>query len=172
ETVGAGETVDKVVYAVPGVPHEMRDMIERAVLPDLRKRAGEESVIGSRVIVTWGESESGLNERLDDIVAELDRADGPTLAFLASGWNGLKIRLTARAENDEAVRAVRGTWEQRIVERLGPIVFGYDDDTMESVVVDLLRERELSIGLAESVTGGLVGARLTSVPGAGDVFLG
>ncbi|HSP27662.1 MAG TPA: competence/damage-inducible protein A, partial [Ilumatobacteraceae bacterium] len=55
--------VDKVVYAVPGVPHEMYDMMHRAVLPDLRRRSGEDSVIRSRVLRTWGESESGLNER-------------------------------------------------------------------------------------------------------------
>ena len=64
---------DKVVYAVPGVPHEMRDMLERAVLPDLRARNPEPGVIASRVLRTWGESESGLNERLDDVVARLDR---------------------------------------------------------------------------------------------------
>ena len=63
---------DKVVYAVPGVPHEMRDMLERAVLPDLRARGGEPGVIASRVLHTWGESESGLNERLDGVIARLD----------------------------------------------------------------------------------------------------
>ncbi|HEX9969662.1 MAG TPA: molybdopterin-binding protein, partial [Acidimicrobiales bacterium] len=55
---------EKVVYAVPGVPHEMKEMLERAVLPDLRARAGDASVIVSRTLRTWGESESGLNERL------------------------------------------------------------------------------------------------------------
>ena len=64
---------DKVVYAVPGVPHEMHDMLERAVLPDLRARAGESSVIASRVLQTWGESESGLNERLDGMIAASTR---------------------------------------------------------------------------------------------------
>ncbi|MET0579223.1 MAG: competence/damage-inducible protein A, partial [Ilumatobacteraceae bacterium] len=59
----------KVVYAVPGVPHEMRDMLERAVLPDLRARGGEPGVIASRVLKTWGESESGLNARLDDVIS-------------------------------------------------------------------------------------------------------
>ena len=88
--------VEKVVYAVPGVPHEMKDMVERAILPDLHDRSGEEAVIASRVIRTWGESESGLNERLDDLIGELERPDTPTLAFLASGWEGLKVRLTAK----------------------------------------------------------------------------
>ncbi len=89
--------VDKVVYAVPGVPHEMYDMMQRAILPDLRRRSGEDSVIASRVLRTWGESESGLNERLDDVIEQLEGPDTPTLAFLASGWEGLKVRLTAKA---------------------------------------------------------------------------
>ena len=77
---------DKVIYAVPGVPHEMHEMFERAILPDLLRRAGEASVIVSRTLRTWGESESGLNERLHDVIARLDVAGNPTLAFLASGW--------------------------------------------------------------------------------------
>ncbi len=89
--------VDKVLFAVPGVPHEMEEMFERAILPELLRRSGDPSVIVSRVLRTWGESESGLNERLDGIIAELDEPGGPTLAFLASGWEGLKVRLTAKA---------------------------------------------------------------------------
>jgi nicotinamide-nucleotide amidase len=162
----------KVVYAVPGVPHELREMLERAVLPDLRSRAGSAAVIVSRTIVTWGESESGLNERLDDIVAELNEPGGPTLAFLASGWNGLKVRLTVRSDSAAEAQALLAALERRVVDRLGPIVFGYDDDTMESVVVDLLRASGRTLATAESVTGGLVGGRLTDVPGASDVFRG
>src|SRR5580700_9849907 len=92
---------NKVMYAVPGVPHEMQDMFERAILPDLRRRmaeAGEVAVIKSRVIRTWGASESGLAEALDERVAELDHreaTDGSklTIAFLASGIEGIKVRL-------------------------------------------------------------------------------
>ena len=84
---------DKVVYAVPGVPHEMRDMLDRAVLPDLRTRSGELGVIASRVLRTWGESESGLNERLDEVIARLDVDGDPTIAFLARGWEGLEVRV-------------------------------------------------------------------------------
>lgn len=163
---------DKVMYLVPGVPHEMQDMLERAVLPDLRRRMGEVSTIASRTLRTWGESESGLNERLDDLIAELDREGNPTLAFLASGWEGLKVRLTAKGPDRVTVDALLARYEERIRAELGPIVFGFDADTMESVVLQLLRERGLSLGLAESVTGGLVGARITSVAGASDVFRG
>ena len=93
-------------YLVPGVPHEMKEMLERAVLPDLRRRSGDPSVIVSRVLKTWGDSESGLDERLRPIIARLDEAGNPTLAFLASGWDGLKVRLTARAPTAQGAAAL------------------------------------------------------------------
>ncbi len=161
-----------VVYAVPGVPHEMRDMMQRAIVPDLVRRSGSVDTIVSRVLRTWGESESGLNERLDDVIAELESPGTPTLAFLASGWEGLKVRLTAKAGSAAECASQLDEWEARIRLELGDLVFGVGDDTMESVVLDLCRQRGLSLGLAESVTGGLVGARLTGVPGASDVLLG
>ena len=163
---------DKVVYAVPGVPHEMREMLERAVLPDLRARNPEPGVIASRVLRTWGESESGLNERLDDVVARLDRAGDPTLAFLARGWNGLEVRLTTRQPDEQAAAGVLDEWAAEVRGRLGSLVFGADDESMESVVLDLLRTQGLTLGIAESVTGGLVAARLTEISGASDVLRG
>ncbi len=164
--------VDKVIYAVPGVPHEMRDMVQRAIIPDLLERSGETAAIVSLVLRTWGESESGLNERLDSIIAELETPDTPTLAFLASGWNGLKVRLTAKAETIEACRVQLDHWEARVRSEIGELVFGTDDDTMESVVLDVCRRRGLTLAVAESVTGGLVGGRLTDIPGSSDVFRG
>lgn len=164
--------VEKVLYAVPGVPHEMQEMMERAILPDLHARSGELAVIASRTLRTWGESESGLNERLDPIIAELEAVGNPTLAFLASGWEGLKVRLTAKAPSRAEVDILLDRWVARVEEIVGEHVFGYDDDTMESVVLQMLRERGLSLALAESVTGGLVTARLTGIAGASDVLRG
>ena len=167
--------VDKVMFAVPGVPHEMQEMFERAILPELLRRGGDPAVIVSRVLRTWGESESGLNERLDGVITELDVPDepgGPTLAFLASGWEGLKVRLTAKAATIAAAAVQLDELEKRIRSELGELVFGLDDETMESVVLDAMRWRGLTLGLAESVTGGLVSARLTGIPGASDVLRG
>jgi len=163
---------DKVVYAVPGVPHEMRDMLERAVLPDLRARSGEPGIIASRRVKTWGESESGLNERLDAVIARLDAEGDPTLAFLARGWEGLEVRLTTRKPDVAAATAVLDQWEAELRSVLGSLVFGVDDQSMESVVIDALRSQGLTLALAESVTGGLVAARLTAVAGASDVLRG
>jgi len=164
--------VGKVVYAVPGVPHEMKEMMERAILPDLHERDGTAAAIVSRTLRTWGESESGLNERLQPVIDELDAVGNPTLAFLASGWEGIKVRLTAKGTNNAEATATILPWEERIRSIVGDQVFGVDDDTMESVVLDLLRARGWSLGLAESVTGGLVAGRITNVAGASEVFRG
>jgi nicotinamide-nucleotide amidase len=163
---------DRVVYAVPGVPHEMKEMIGRAVLPDLHRRSGVDEVILSRTLRTWGESESGLNERLDGIIAELDIAGNPTLAFLASGWEGLKVRLTVKASDEAAASSQLDLWEQRLRSVLGDLVFGIDDETMETAVLDALGRCGWTLGVAESVTGGLVGGRLTAVPGSSRSFRG
>lgn len=163
---------DKVIYAVPGVPYELHEMFERAILPDLLARSGEQRKIASRVLRTWGESESGLNERLQPIIDELDKVGNPTLAFLASGWEGIKVRLTARGADTAEVTTVLDAWAARVGAVIPEVVFGYDNDTMESVVLDLLRARGLTIGVAESVTGGLVTGRLTATAGASEVVRG
>jgi nicotinamide-nucleotide amidase len=163
---------DKVIYAVPGVPYELYEMFERAILPDLLMRLGSASVISSRVLRTWGESESGLNERLFGVIEQLESVGNPTLAFLASGWEGIKVRLTAKASTQAEVVAILDKWEETVRGAIGDIVFGIDTDTMESVVLQMLRERGLTLGLAESVTGGLVAGRLTGIEGASEVFRG
>ncbi|MGC8470917.1 MAG: competence/damage-inducible protein A [Acidimicrobiales bacterium] len=170
----------KVVYALPGVPDEMAEMFERAVLPDLKRRmaeAGERGVIQSRVLRTWGVSESALAEALQGQIDALDarsgaggRAGTVTIAFLASGIEGLKVRLTARADDSAAARSLLDAEEREVRKVLdaafGDIVFGVDDVSMEQAVATLLVERGLTLGVAESLTGGLVASRLVDVPGA------
>jgi len=162
----------KIVFAVPGVPYELHEMCERAVFPALAERSGDSGVIFSRVLRTWGESESGLYERLGGLIGELDEVGNPTLAFLASGWEGLKIRLTAKGADAEAAAGLLEAYEDQIRSELGDLVFGVDDETMESVVLDLCRRSGISLAAAESVTGGLLSGRLTAIPGASDVFRG
>ena len=163
---------DKVAYLMPGVPHEMKDMLDRAVLPDLLRRAGTQAVIRSRTLRTWGQSESGLNERLDPVIDRLETIGNPTLAFLASGWEGIKVRLTAKGATEPDAVGLLDTWTTEVRGIIEPWIFGVDEQTMESVVLDLLIDRGLTLGLAESVTGGLVGARLTGIPGASRAFRG
>jgi competence/damage-inducible protein CinA-like protein len=163
---------DRVIYAVPGVPHEMQTMLRGTVLPDLQRRAGVSAVIRSRVLRTWGHTESGLAELLAPRMLELDALGNPTLAFQASGIEGIKVRITAKAADDASADAILAAEETLLKPLLGEIVFGIDEQSMESVVVDLLQERGLTLALAESVSGGLAAARLSTVPGAGGVFRG
>ena len=167
---GGGE--EKMIYAVPGVPWEMQQMVTVGILPDLQERAGITSVIRSRTLRTWGQSESGLAEQLDDEIRRLDRTGTATIAFLASGWEGLKVRITAKAATDEEALEVLDDEDRRVREIIGDIVFGVDDDTMESVVLGMLRDRGLTLALAESLTGGLIASRLTGHAGSSDVFRG
>jgi nicotinamide-nucleotide amidase len=168
---------DRSIYAVPGVPHEMREMMGRAVIPDLISRSGPAATILSRTLRTWGLAESTLAELLAGRLAALDKeaADGrpaPTIAFLASGIEGIKVRITAKASSAEEASELVGSEEVAIRQLLGTAVFGADDENMEAAVGSLLVKRDLTLAVAESLTGGLVGSRLTAVPGASDWFRG
>lgn len=163
---------DKVVYAVPGVPHEMRDMVDRAVLADLRRRSGETSTIVSRTLRTWGESESGLAERLEGRMQALDESGTATIAFNASGIEGIRVRITAKGADAAAAWVAVEAEERELRAVLGDLVFGVDDETMEHAIGDLVLAQGWTLGLAESVTGGLVASRIVSVPGASRWFRG
>ena len=164
----------KVVYAVPGVPYEMTEMMERAIIPDLQARAGTTATILSRTIKTWGVAESKLAELLAPRLEALDGAGsaGTTIAFNASGIEGIKVRITAKAPDAEAAKGLLSAEEAQVRLILGDLVFGVDDDTMESTVGHLLRASGWTLGVAESLTGGLVGSRLTNVVGASEWFRG
>jgi nicotinamide-nucleotide amidase len=167
-------TGDRTIYAVPGVPAEMREMLERAVLPDLSRQAGPVSTILSRTLRTWGLAESAVAERLAGRLAALDAAaaSGVTIAFLASGIEGIKVRLTVKAPTREEAIALLDAEEATVRELLGAVVFGIDDEGMEVAVGKLLLGAGWSLGVAESLTGGLVGSRLTQVAGSSEWFRG
>ncbi|HEY1988827.1 MAG TPA: competence/damage-inducible protein A [Acidimicrobiales bacterium] len=171
----------KVVYAVPGVPYEMSDMFERGILPDIQRRMTENGettgVIISRVLRTWGMSESGLADALADHINELDGPDSrATIAFLASGIEGIKVRVTVRADDREAAAGFLDA-EETIIRGIltgvaGDVVFGVDDEAIEDAVARSLAVEGLTLGLAESLTGGLASSRLVNVPGASRWFRG
>ena len=163
----------KVIYAVPGVPWEMKVLMEEWVMPDLAKRAGITQVIKSRTLHTWGDSESGLAEKLAGDIARLDESGHATIAFLASVQDGLKVRITAKASSAEAAQEILEAEEQTIRKSMLPgSVFGVDGETMEEAVLKLCRRNGETLATAESLTGGMVAAKLASVPGASDVFKG
>jgi nicotinamide-nucleotide amidase len=160
---------DGVIYAVPGVPAEMEDMLARAVLPDLLRRAGEPSQIMSRVVRIAGVSESTIAEQLRDVWDIL--GGETTMAFLAGGGE-VRIRLTAKAADPARAHELVAAAEASVRASLGAAVVGVDDETLESVVGTLLLARGWSLGAAESLTGGALGARVSSSAGASEYFRG
>lgn len=168
----------KVVYVVPGVPHEMKEMVTNYVLPDLSAMKGDhlgidqQATIVSRVVKTWGMSEARLGEMLTPRVEALEGRGNPTIAFLARGIEGIVVRITTKASTEAEARACIEPEEQAVRELLGDLVFGVDDETMESALVETFAARGLTLAIAESLTGGLVSARMAAVPGASAVFRG
>jgi nicotinamide-nucleotide amidase len=157
----------------------MTDMFERAILPDLLARqrdAGETSVITSRVLRTWGASESGLSEAVGERFEALKGDGRVTIAFLASGIEGIKVRLTARG--DDAAHATSLLVDEEslvralIEEKLGDIIFGVDDETMEDAIATRMLARHETLAVAESITGGLIASRLVNIAGASTWFRG
>ncbi|MDK1017976.1 MAG: competence/damage-inducible protein A [Actinomycetota bacterium] len=156
------------IFAVPGVPAEMLAMVDEGVLPLLREEEGGGRVVVSRLLRSWGMAEAKVGEELQDL---FDASENPSIAFLASAGE-IKIRITALARSDEEARALIAPVEAEVRRRIGDRIFGADDDTIERVIRTELESRGWTIGTAESATGGLVGRRLTSLPGASGTFRG
>jgi nicotinamide-nucleotide amidase len=163
---------DKVIYATPGVPSEMREMFFGTILPDLRRRAGQTSVIKSRVLRTWGMSESGIAEVLEKRFGELDKLGNPTIAFQASGIDGIKVRVVAKCDDDATAVRILDAEEKLIRGLLGDAIFGIDDQSMETVVLDLMRRRGLTVAAAETITGGILSARMSAADAGMETFRG
>lgn len=162
------EEEGKLIFCVPGVPAEMEHLMTTEVLPRLIAASGDEQVIASRLIRTWGRPESEVAEILDDLYTG---SVNPSLAFLASN-SEIKVRITAKASTSPEARRLIEPMEHEVRSRLGDSVFGSDDETIERVLFRLLSEREYTIGTAESMTGGMVTARLTDLPGSSAVVKG
>jgi len=158
-----------VMYAVPGVPAEMEDMLARAVLPDLVRRTGEPTRIVSRIIRIAGISESAIAEKLQDVWQML--GGERTMAFLAGGGE-VRVRLTAKAPDAARAQDLVAAAEASVRSALGAAVIGVDDETLEAVVGTLLLARGWTLGAAESLTGGALGSRISSTPGASEYFRG
>jgi nicotinamide-nucleotide amidase len=163
----AAELPGVLVYAVPGVPEEMVEMMEGTILPELASATGS-GVVRSRVLRCAGIGESALAERVDDLFSG---SANPTIAFLASSGE-VKVRITAKATTVEEADALIEPVAEEIRRRLGDEVFTIADESLEEAVVRLLASSRESLACAESITGGGVGARITSVPGASEAFIG
>ena len=151
----------------PGVPSEMRAMWQQTAAPWLRQSGLSTGAYVSRMLRFWGIGESGLAAQVGDL---LDQSN-PTVAPYA-GRGEVKLRITAQAASEaEAQRLVMAT-EDDLRQRTGQLCFGVDDQSLASVVLAQLRRRGQTLAVAESCTGGGLGAELTAVPGSSDVLLG
>lgn len=154
------------IVIMPGVPYEMEAMVTDYLLPLLREEMRRDIVIGSRVLRVTGEGESAVESRIRDLAG----GTAPTVAPYAK-LGEVHLRLTAKGAPDD-VRQMLDRGERLIRDRLGTLVYGVDDQTLEQVTGALLVERALTVSVAESCTGGLIGERFTNVPGSSAYFLG
>jgi nicotinamide-nucleotide amidase len=155
------------ILTFPGVPSEMRAMWQATAAPWLQAAGLAEGVFASRMLRFWGVAESNLAEQMADLL----EAANPTVAPYA-GAGQVKLRITARAASMPAAEALLAPVEAEIRARTGALCFGVDDDSLASVVLDQLRRRGQTLAVAESCTGGGLGAALAAVPGASDVLMG
>lgn len=156
----------KHLIVLPGVPREMKPMMEDTVLPWVREMRGGGDLFLTRTFQTFGISESGLDEM---IAGTIDEDEG-RLAFRAN-FPQISMRVTVRGRPGEAEQRLEGLSE-RIRAKIGAYVYGEGDVTMEEVVGRLLTDSGKTLGVAEACSGGLVGHRLTNVPGSSTYFRG
>jgi nicotinamide-nucleotide amidase len=155
------------IFCMPGVPRELERMMDEQVLPRIEARHPGRAIVRARILRTFGMGESDLEEALADIA----RGGDVTLGFRTAFPDNLLrpiTRAATAAQADARLETVCGA----IRERLGPLVYGEGDDTLEAVVGRLLREQGGTLAVAESCTGGLLGGRITGVAGSSDYFLG
>ena len=158
----------KVFVSMPGVPHEMKKMMTDSVIPKLKKTF-KTPVIYHKVIRTIGLGESFLAEKISDWEKALP--DHIKLAYLPS-LGEVKLRLTSFGDSNEKMESEVNDLTEKLKTRIGQFIFGYGDDPIEVVIGNTLREKKLTLSVAESCTGGYLSHLITSVPGSSDYFLG
>ncbi len=164
---------NRLFVAVPGVPSEMMAMVDGWIVDAIKKRSTGVVTI-HRKIHTVGIIESALYEKISEFIDSRPRSgksERVDFAFLPS-WRGVDIRLTLATKDQETGLKQIAEIEEKIREKAGKYIYGYDNDTLPSIVGDLLREKRMTIAVAESCTGGLLGKMITDVSGSSDYFLG
>jgi nicotinamide-nucleotide amidase len=159
---------DAKIFVTPGVPHEMNGMFSETILPQLLQGGSSGRVIRTAKVNTFGIGESDAAEKLADLT---DRHANPTVGTTVS--DGLcSIRIRSEAKDATEADAMLQTAIEQVEDRLGSIAFGREEDTLEQSVISLCIERQQTVATAESCTGGLLGAMLTSVAGSSAAYLG
>jgi nicotinamide-nucleotide amidase len=158
----------KVFVSMPGVPHEMKRMMTDLIIPRLRKTFNPPTIL-HKMIRTVGIGESFLAEK----IAGWEKTLPPhiRLAYLPS-LGEVKLRLTATGSDRDALVKETEALTEKLKPLAGDYIFGYDEDPLEVVVGNTLREKKLTLSVAESCTGGYLSHLITSIPGSSDYFLG
>jgi nicotinamide-nucleotide amidase len=159
-----------LVVCLPGVPGEVHQMTDAHVVPLLQGRGGLQVTV-TRTVRTAGAAESAVAERCADLAQRLEVAGTPRLAYLASRAE-TRVRVTATAPDRAKAAALVDPVVDELVALLGVWVVGLDDEGTEHAVARQLRRHGWTLGVAESITGGGLGARLVTVPGASEWFMG
>lgn len=160
------EVDKKFIIVLPGPPRELKPMWEEQVVPELEKRIKSKQVIRYRVVKVVGMSESAIDEKLSDFMQPKSNPEVGLMAYPGE----IAIRITAKTKSEPEAIALIKTVEQEIRNRFGDYIFGADNDTLESVVGNLLRQKKMWLSVAESCTGGLIAHRLTNISGSSDYF--
>ncbi|MBC5823469.1 MAG: competence/damage-inducible protein A [Candidatus Eremiobacteraeota bacterium] len=156
------------VLAMPGVPRELIPMLESGAIPWLVARLKPHATIVTRVLRTIGIGESDVDARIVDL---FQASTNPTIAVLAHVGQ-VDVKMTAKAQTREAALALIGELERKLRERLGDAIYGVDDASIEQTLGRALQARKWTLATAESCTGGLLGAMITSVPGSSSYYRG
>ncbi|MEK6647017.1 MAG: competence/damage-inducible protein A [Candidatus Firestonebacteria bacterium] len=158
----------KIIILLPGVPREMKAMIENNVLPYIKKHyhSDKSEIIKSKVLKVFGMGESMVDAKILDIFKS---SSNPSIALLADTTE-VKIRLTAKAKDEIFALKLIAPLEKDIRNRLRDSIFAVDDETMEYVVAKLLLQSKLTISVAESHTGGFISHKLTNIPDSSKYF--
>jgi nicotinamide-nucleotide amidase len=156
---------DRVVLLLPGPPRELRPMLTELVAGSLKERGVGASLV-RRIVRIAGRIESHVDEALHPLYQEWEKATPPIAATILAALGSIELHVSTRAATREAAAAVLEKAVAQAVSVLGPDVYSTDGRLLEAVVGDLLVERGLRIGVAESCTGGLLASRLTDIPGS------
>ncbi len=156
----------KYFFVLPGVPYEMKEMIDNTVIPYLSKKV-KGSTIRHLTLRTSGITESSLAQHLGDID---DILRGARLAFLPSS-TGVRMRITVHERTEATAEAKVRQVEQRIRAKVQKYIYGLDEEELEEALGKILKEKNLTIATAESCTGGLIADRITDISGSSTYFL-
>lgn len=164
------EQDNKVFIALPGVPYEMKAMINDTIVPMLKEKCIKnlDYVLKQKTLLTTGVGESVLNEMMGDVQSIIKN---DKLAFLPS-IEGVRLRINVKAETEEKAEARISEIENQIREKIGEHIFGEGDKILEEIVGKILSEKKLTLATAESCTGGMLSSRITDVSGSSEYFKG